>query len=263
MSSRWAIQGTFGVGLVAVIYWACSYTGPYRWLAELSLRAFGSYSPKLVFLSTLLTFLLPSVVLRRLDNARSPAAAAKYARFVATQNALQTRIQGGLILVMVGAILLFINGRDLLAANAGTTLIRTSCASIEAGTRPASTWLSIQGTTLPDAAVTTRESYHNHRYVPLVSNSWSKAQPLAVVLRFDDNREDDLSAASFEGGVSTEDLPGMVRTTYEAEGVQAGDALVLVVGNLPGKHLTRSRYLSGAGLLAVAVGAFLIWRKWR
>jgi len=263
MSSRRAIQATFGVGLCAVIYWAYSYTGPYRWLAEFSLRAFGSYSPKLAFMSTLLMFLLPSAVLRRFVNARSPAAAADYRRLVAEQNALTTRIQSGLILATLGAVLLFVGGRDLLAAHAGTTLVRTSCASIEAGTRPASTWLNIQGTTRPDAAVATTESYHNHRYVPLVSNSWSKAQPLAVVLRFDDDREDDMSAASFEGGVSTEDLPGMVRTTYEAEGVQAGDALVLVVGNLPGKHLTRSRFLSGAGLLAVAVGAFLIWRKWR
>jgi hypothetical protein len=263
MSLRRGIQGLFGVGVLGVIYCASGEAGPYRWLAELSLSHFGSYSPKLVFLATLFIVLLPSALAMRLATSRSAAAAAEHARSQAEQAARMARIQPGLMLAVVGAVFLFLGGRDLLQAEAGATLVRTSCASIEAGGPPAGTWLSISGITIPDAAVSTRESYVNHRYVPLVSDSWSKRRPLAVVLRFDGDEKGDLNASSFEGGVSSEDLPGMVRATYEAEGVQAGSALVLVVGKRPGKHLTRNRIMSAAGLLGLLVGAFLIWRKWR
>jgi hypothetical protein len=82
------------------------------------------------------------------------------------------------------------------------------------------------------------------------------------VLSFDGDVRGDLSASSFQGSVSPEDLPGMVRTAYEAEGVRAGDALVLKVGKVPSDNLLRTQLLSGAGLLAMLVGAFLIRRNW-
>jgi hypothetical protein len=256
---RWALGGLFGVALLAAVYGAYSYAGPYRWLAELSMSVFGSYSPKLTFLFSLVLLMLPAGVL----SARfAPAAAPDQIRAAAVNAARMARIQLWLSVAVVGAVLLFVGGRDLLAARAGATLMRTSCASIEAGHMPAGTWLEIEGDAIVGAAVETKEGYASHAYVPLVSDTWSKAKPLAVVLRFTGDAPRDLNARSFQGGLSSEDLPGMVRTAYEAEGVEAESALVLNVGNVPNKNLTSRQLTAAAGLLALLIGGFMCWRKW-
>ena len=260
---RWALGGLFGVSLLAVIYCAYSYSGPYRWLAELSLSIFGSYSPKFTFMLSVLLLLIPPAVLSvLLGLAPAAAAHAEQKRVAEAQAAKLARVQVWLILTTVGAVFLFIGVRDLLAARAGASLIRTSCASIEAGNAPAGTWLEIEGTAIASAAVETEEGYAKHLYVPFVSDTWSKTQPLPVVLRLGATVRGDLNAHSYQGGLASEDLPGMVRTAYEAEGVQAANALVLNVGSVPHDNLSTSQLMAAGGLLGLLLGGFLTWRKW-
>ena len=46
------------IGFVAItLYWAFTYTGPYRYLAELQIKWFGSYVPKLTAIAIILGFL--------------------------------------------------------------------------------------------------------------------------------------------------------------------------------------------------------------
>lgn len=258
---RGLLRSLLGVALLTLIYCAYSYSGPYRWLAELSLSMFGSYEPPFVFFGAfVMLFVPPALLIARFDPER--ASAADNVRAAAVQSARMARIQGWLTLAAAGGVLLLVGGRDLWAGLKGGNLIRASCASIEAGNAPAGTWLEISGTALPDAAIKTREGYVDHVYVPLVSETWSKATPLAVVIRFGGDHPPDLRAPSFKGGVSTESLPGMVRTAYEAEGVQAGSAFVLDVGQVPAEHLTRGGIMSLAGVVALLVGSVMIWRKW-
>lgn len=109
----------------------------------------------------------------------------------------------------------------------------------------------------------TQEGYARYLYVPFVSDNWSKSQPLPVVLRLDAAVRGNLSASSYQGSLASEDLPGMVRTAYEAEGVQAGNALVLNVGSVPKNKLPTSQLFAAGGLLGLLLGGLMIWRKSR
>jgi len=261
---RWVLGGLFGVSVLATIYCAYSYAGPYRWLAERSMSGVGSYSPKLTFLVSLVLLLLPPAALSALVASPSSALVeAERKRAAEAQAAKLARVQSWLMLATVGAVLLFIGVRDLLAARAGANLVHTSCANIEAGTAPTGTWLEIEGTAIASAAIETEEGYAKHLYVPFVSDNWSKAQPLPVVLRLGAAVRGDLNAHSYQGGLASEDLPGMVRTAYEAEGVQAANALVLNVGSVPHNNLATSQLLAAGGFLGLLLGGFMIWRKWR
>jgi hypothetical protein len=261
---RWVLGGLFGVSVLATIYCAYSYAGPYRWLAELSLSVFGSYSPKLTFFVSLVLLLLPPMVLAaRFSPPSSAVEKAERKRAGEAQAAKLARVQSWLMLATVGAVFLFVGVRDLLAARAGATLVHTSCASIEAGTAPTSTWLEIEGTAIASAAVETKEGYASYLYVPFVSDNWSKGQPLPVVLRLGAAVRGDLNAHSYQGGLASEDLPGMVRTAYETEGVQAANALVLNVGRVPHDNLTTSQLAAAGGFLGLVLGGFMIWRKWQ
>jgi hypothetical protein len=54
----------------------------------------------------------------------------------------------------------------------------------------------------------------------------------------------------------------MVRAAYEGDGVQATHALVLSLGNVPQKNLSRAAIMAAAGLVAFLVGSFMSWRRW-
>lgn len=55
----------------------------------------------------------------------------------------------------------------------------------------------------------------------------------------------------------------MVRTAYEAEGVEAENALVLDVGKVPHNGLATKQLIAAGGFLGVLLSGFMIWRKWR
>jgi hypothetical protein len=264
MMRRVFLRGLLGASLVAVGYGAFNYWGPYRWLAELSLSLFGAYEPRLVFLLSLLSWLVPPLLLSALfdpPSAKRGAAATTAAARAATQARLQ-RIQNWLVLGAVGALFLVLGGREVLAARAGSTLTHTTCASIEAGVIPKGTWLELECEALASARLDTSEGYAQRAYVPLVSDTWSKKKPLSAVLKFDPEHAPDLRARSFTGGIASEDLPGMVRAAYEAEGVEAPHALVLTLGRVPKENLSRGAIMAAAGLLALLAGSFLSWRGW-
>lgn len=46
------------LGIILAFYWLFTYSGPYRYLAELQLARFGSYSPKITLLAICLVFYL-------------------------------------------------------------------------------------------------------------------------------------------------------------------------------------------------------------
>lgn len=257
---RGVLRGLLGVAVLALIYCAYSYAGPYRWLAELSLSTFGSYDPRFVFFGALVVLLVPpALLIARFD----PSPATTDAVQAAARNTVRmARVQPWLLLAGLGAMLLFLGGRALLEARAGATLTKISCASIEAGSRPAGSWLEISGAAIREAAVETSEGYGKHLYVPLVSDNWSKATPLPVVLVMDATKPHDLGAASFQGALSSEDLPGMVRAAYEAEGVQADKTIVLQLGRIPNANVATSQIMTAIGLVAFLFGAIMIRRKW-
>jgi len=173
-----------------------------------------------------------------------------------------TRIKPWLMLASGGAVIFFLAGRDLLAARAGAILVHTSCASLEAGNVPTSTWLEIEGMALENAAVTTKESHSQYVYVPLASGAWSKEKPLAVLLRFGLDQQPKLDSAAFQGGVSVAGVPGMVRAEYEAAGANVQNALVLIVGDVPHHGLMRSQLVAAAALLALLVAGLMSRRRW-
>ena len=98
--------------------------------------------------------------------------------------------------------------------------------------------------------------------MPLVSESWSKAKPMPVLLRVDPKQPTDFNSRHFQGGVSPEGVPGMVRVEYEAKGVQMQDTLLLIVGTVPSTSLLTSQIFAAVGVLGLLVGGILIKRGW-
>ena len=111
----------------------------------------------------------------------------------------------------------------------------------------------------------TEEHLTKYTYVPLVSGSWTKEKPLAVLLRFDRSGpggDAGSKPSSFQGEVAIDGLPGMVRVAYEKEGVRLDDALVLNVGQIPDHSLLLCELGAAGGLLALLLGSFMIYRGW-
>jgi hypothetical protein len=254
----------FGVELLWVFYGAFTYSGIYRWLAELSLSVFGSYEVRITFLLALVLLLVPTRILfvRFFPSADAQVSSEELARKTEQANGRLARVQrwGTLGLLGAGAIVLGIRG--YLAAEAGATLERTSSARIEAGEEPQSTWLSIEGTPLSDAPVETKESHSQYLYVPLVSEGWTSDKPLRVILRFERDGAHNLESSVFQGGIAEDGLPGMVRERYEQAGVKADGALVLRVGAVPHDGVRFNEIVVGIGLLALLLGGFMTYRRW-
>jgi len=151
-----------GLPLVAlgISAWsAFTYTGPYRWLAELQLALVGAY---LVVVTSVVTMLILTVLLlgaARLalqlgwiaapDAARAQTAEASAADW----SARVARVQSELTVLGIGLVLLFLGGRDLLAAEWGQRRQSLDASQLEHGTEPPSTWLEIVGRPIGEVAV--------------------------------------------------------------------------------------------------------------
>jgi hypothetical protein len=255
-----------GLGLSS--YWAFTYSGPYRWLAELQLRWFGAYSEQATFLLLLVGFGLPTLrVVRGLGRAGllpidSPTQQAR----AMSQMRFFLALRPWLLLGGAGVAFVFAGLRDGREASAGKQFELVTCAQLEAGGDPPGNWFMLADNPLWDLKVEAGQNYGDWLFVPLVSPQWSAARPVGAVLKIDRNGKGALDGPLFVGARARTGLPGMVRVRFEEAGLRVERALVLELGANPAHKAKYARIFVWLGpVLAVvgAIGGAITWRRKR
>jgi hypothetical protein len=261
-----------GAPLLATIYFAFTYSGSYRWLAELQLDVFESYGPALTFIFSLLMLLLPSVALMRLgqrvgllprpEHGETGQGTQEAARSLATQQRV-AQVQPWLVLAAMGGTLTFVGVQQQLALRAGARLVSVRCEELEAQRVPDASWLEIEGRPIWDALLEVDENYGQFIYLPLVSRGWSASRPVGVVLRVDRHDKRPLIGPTYRGARFADGLSGMVRARYEQAGLNVTGALVLDVGRNPADRATSAGIFIIAGPILLLLGLVVTYLKWR
>jgi hypothetical protein len=255
-------------------FFSLTYSGPYRWLAEAEMSAFGSYYPSYTWAVTMLLLALACFVAfqvaRRLGVVAGADITAEESRARGEEIAARVRSYGLVIAVLaLGGTLVFLGGRDWIRAQRGRALESVAVDALEAGKRPASSWVEIaDGAVSWDQAVQWEEGHSSAvTYVPLLSRAWTDGKPVGafLVLGAPDLKLAHGDVPSFRGAVDELGLPGAVRAAYEEKGLAVGDALVLRVqrdGPAKGEQSGRSFALIGVATLLVGVG-LAVWQRRR
>lgn len=238
--------------LSTVVCWL-AYVGPYRWLSELLLRVVGAdYLGLSVLLTGFglgVTFFGAAQLARRAGLLQTVAHSGRRARSATTR--LLSRTRAWLCIALVGAASLFFGARELRAALAGERLERVTAAALEAGARPDSTWLQLEGQPFEAARI----ELEPYSYVPLVSPGWTPGKRVAVVLKMDARTTLAPDARLFRGTRDLAPLPVLARGGYQDMGFDARRALVLELGTTPADRSSRSHWLVGVGAALLAIGA--------
>lgn len=272
-----AVINLGAVGL-AVTWWV-SYTGPYRWFAELQLDRSGEYDVKFtgimvlfacVLSATLVTQIAASLVPDRSESEKQ-ATAAMSARMDAFGNWMA---RNHYLLAMTGAVvgLAGVGGFMLIQVRLSGRFVTVAAASLERGGAPAGSFARLEGRQLWDQTVGFKningDSPGTKTIVPVVSPGWQPGQPVALFARIDDSELQWLTAEKRESGkvptlsglLTANDLEGIARTELAEEGIAiAGRHFVLDQGVTP-------EFREGLGKILLGVSAVLapvvvvVWR---
>lgn len=210
----------FVLGALAATGWcAWSYVGPYRWLAEAQLSVLGSYEIRLTFLFTLLFWLMPAlfvmVPLRMALGTDRAAGIDGHAVAFWLQNNRGSMVLGVIALVGLG-------GSAFCALDALTIgeHAEASLGSLEAGLEPPSRWVTVRGTPLRDRALSIEDDGMTTYYVPVVLGAPMRPAVFVEVSEYEVGSPE-LMGGSYEGLLSENGLPGLVRAELERGGAIA------------------------------------------
>jgi hypothetical protein len=257
------------VAVTATLYFAFEYSGPFRWLAELQRRIFGSYHGSLTVLLTLGVFFGPWVLALRIARrfrrrgSYDPEAPVRDERLQSVWVQRVLRIQRPVFIAAVGGALIFIGVRDERSMQAGNEPRRVSCAALEATEIPNEGWLELSCTARWDAGIEAKHDYGDFLYVPLVSTRWTPGRPVAAVMRIDRSTVHSSGGPPYRGARLPYDLPGFVRERYAQAGFDVGHSLLLELGTSPGKTVARARVFQIVGPVLLLVGLIGVAVRWR
>ncbi len=266
------IRDAAALGCLALAaYFGFTYSGPFRWLAELEMRLMGRYytflTGMLVLLGLMLMLLLPLQLARKLGVLGDPAASPEeHAQYIQAHTERWKKRQPAITVLMLGAALSFVGVRDWLRAQQGAQLEQVSIAALESGKRPASTWVEVADASPAWNATLEWEVGHTkNSFVPVVSTNWRDGQPIALVLKLSSSTRVDkeVGVSAFRGASDAEGLPGAIDGAFRDAQLNTANALVLEVGNKPTDRQTLAHFALGGGILALLVGCGLAWVQLR
>lgn len=236
------------------LYWAFTYSGPYRYLAELQLKWMGYYVPKLTVLVMILGFLLIAgaikVVLRGAErpvpgSANAPVPAVPVKNAAVPQAWLQyVRYVAPLVVVGFGGWMYF-NGTQ-----AGS-LQQLAAADFESGKLQSRVvYADVRGH-LSRAFL----KQENYLYIPMYTKADGKS-PVRLVVGVNEKDAIQRLRAEADGsvtvrGVADKGLEGDVKYAFEKNGMPVADPVWVVhTGRAPADDRT-------AGIVMMAVGVAL------
>jgi hypothetical protein len=263
--------------LVPPLYWSLTYSGPYRALAEWQLDASGAYEVVLTGVLVALLTLLPAALAVQLLafyylRRDTPSdAAARAARMVEKEG----RIVSHLGYIVAGVFFLGFGGTSLYflqsALRAGERSHVTS-ASLEAGQRPLSRFVVLQGRLRPEDALgsetQTNGSTIEEVYVPLVSPGWRPGEPVVVYLgtyaSWLEHYRAELASGSFEGILREDGLPGhLVSELSRTRQLPKGPVWVLDYRASPAEELTMAGTFGFCAGLVAVLASTIAWLRSR
>src|SRR5215472_7498346 len=247
-----AVAMTAMVGIT--LYWTLTYSGPYRYLAELQIKWVGYYVPKLTALIIVLGFLaiagVIKVVLKGAERpvpgpATGPAAAVPVENAAVPQSWLQyVRYAAPLIVVGIGGWMCF-NGmqagslRQLTAVDFETGKLQSRIVYADVRGHLSGTYLNKE----------------NYLYIPMYTDAKGKS-PVRLVVGVNEKEANKRLHAEADGsvtvrGVADKGLEGDVKYAFEKNGMAVADTVwVIHVGRAPGDDRT-------AGIIMAAIGVAL------
>jgi hypothetical protein len=254
-------------GLALGGYWWWSYSGLYRWLAEMQIDWFGAYLPGATgmveialcvaagFLpAALLLFVLVQLGVFPVDPENLPDVAAQDVRTNRWLNTHYWRVAGvaaGIVMLVGGALL------TTAGLRAGA-LSKPDLAVLETGAAPASRYVRVSGRLLREKALqqSMRNSPGGTLFVPLVCPGWQAGRPAALYVRVVDPKDPRLAEDVFQGTLAENGLPGPIRTVFEQSGPRpTSPHYVLELGNRPSRDIDNGLGLLGVGGALLALTA--------
>lgn len=236
------------------LYWTFTYSGPYRYLAELQVKRLGYYVPKLTAMAILLSFLaiagVIKVVLRGAERpvpgpASAPVAAIPVNNAAVPQNWLRyVRYAAPLIVVGFGG-WMYLNGTQ--AGN----LQQLTAVDFESGKLQSRiVYADVRG-----HLSNTYLSKENYLYIPMYTEEKGKL-PVRLVVGVNERDANKRLRADADGsitvrGIADKGLEGDVKYAFEKNGMAVADTVWVVhAGRAPGDDRM-------AGLIMMAIGVAL------
>jgi len=239
------------------LYWTFTYSGPYRYLAELQVKWLGYYVPKLTAMVIILGFLaiaaVIKVVLRGAERpvpvpAGGPAAAVPIANAALPQPWLQyVRYAAPLIVVGIGGWMYF-NGiqagslQQLTAVDFETGKLHSRIVYADVRGHLSGTYLSKE----------------NYLYIPMYTEENGKV-PVRLVVGVNEKDANKRLHEEADGsvtvrGVADRGLQGDVKYAFEKNGMAVADPVWVVhAGRAPSDDRMAGTIMMGIGVLLAAV----------
>jgi len=236
------------------LYWTFTYSGPYRYLAELQLKWMGYYVPKLTAMVIILGFLaiagVIKVILRGAERpvpgpANGPVAAVPVTNTAVPQPWLQyVRYAAPLIVVGIGGWMYF-NGtqagglQQLTAVDFGSGKPQSRMVYADVRGHRGRTYVSKE----------------NYLYIPMYTEANGKA-PVRLVVGVNERDANKRLHAEADGsvivrGIADKGLEGDVKYAFEKNGMSVADTVWVVhAGRAPGDDRM-------AGTIMMAIGVAL------
>lgn len=270
-TKKLALWSTFALGGLS-FYWCITYTGPFRYLAELQLKWFGSYSPKLTLMVVMLGLIGIAALIKRLFQqpelpvARplsGPSTPANTPNIVNTMNAAPagfpwqqyTWLIAPLVFLGVGT-WAYLNG-----IQAGDLRQLTASDFQNGGPSARILYADVKGY-LAEKYI----AQNNYQYIPMFAEN-NEAAPVQLLVGIDKGQEQTYLHEESDGsftvrGVVDKGLPSDVAYTFEKNGIKLADSVWIVrTGRNPSKDKTFGSIMIILGI--VTAGALHALREYR
>jgi hypothetical protein len=256
-----AIVGSLGLAG----YWWATYSGLYRWLAELQIAWFDGYELILTGVLCCLFTVLPTMLVLVVISRRLPPPADRPSMSAAE---VEAWIQGHYGRIVVGALsvgLLGVGLFQLVAYARLGELTDFDVAAVEEGAAPQSRYVRLDGAPEWSQAVGVEGEHDVTFYVPLRS---APRAPVAVVLEVAESQLKyggvNRSQRHFEGTLSS-NLTGLARTVLVKKGVKFAEPLwVLDAGHSPRETRDMgAAFTTMGGIGSLLLAAWIAFRRRR
>lgn len=254
------LPAIFAIGLMGVtLYWTFTYTGPYRYLAELQLKWFGSYSPKLTIMFVLLGLLgIAGLIKLIFRGAERPAPSLPNAAASAPAPSSLPSVTGGTVaqplthyIRFIAAVIVF--GFGVWCYSNGTqagSLQELSASDFENGNMHSRiVYADVRGR-LSEMYI----GENHYLYIPMFGETQGNA-PVQLLVGVNENQTQKYLHRQADGsftvrGVADKGLAGDIKYTFEKNGVAVGNPVWVVhAGREPSSDRQFGLILMAAGIL--------------
>ena len=258
MSPLWAAAAT-----LYIFYAWVTFSGLWRWLAELQVGLFGAYSLNMTMVALLVVVIVPAALLRRWFGGPTPPAGRPLTAMPRARPRTLALIGVGLLVVAVGA-----GGLGYRKSQERVEFERLDLSHYQP---PASTHVELTGLAHPGMSVTrphsTNGSSIKSTYLPVTGRDWRRDQPITHFLKPAEPIGGDAPIEiSLRGVLVRDDLPGIVAAEYEKHGLTLASPLYILDTKADADYAAYGIVAMGAvvaALLCLVMSVVVRVQSWR